>query len=110
MRWGQKDMYVDLGAKQLLAAQQGERKIAVEIKSFISPSEIADLKDAVGGFVMYRAVMRRLEPERTLYLAVSNSVFDTLFQEPIGTLLIETENLHIIVFDSDNQRVVQWIP
>jgi hypothetical protein len=95
MRWGQKDMYVDLGAKRLLAAQQGERKIAVEIKSFISPSEMADLKDAIGGFVLYRAVMRLREPERILYLAVRDTIedgcqghriFNTLFQEPIGTV------------------------
>ena len=26
LKWGQKDMYVDLGAKQLLAAEQGTRK------------------------------------------------------------------------------------
>lgn len=29
LKWGQKDMYVDLGAKQLLAAEQGSKKIAV---------------------------------------------------------------------------------
>ena len=86
MRWGQKDIYVDLGAKRLLAAQQGERKIAVEIKSFISPSEMADLKDAIGGFVLYRAVMRLREPERILYVAVRDRIFNTLFQEPIGTV------------------------
>lgn len=80
LKWGQKDMYVDLGAKQLLAAEQGTKKIAVEIKSFVSPSEMADLKDAIGGFIMYRAVINRLEPERTLYLAIRDSVFITLFE------------------------------
>jgi hypothetical protein len=67
LRWGTKDMYVDLGAKQLLAAEQGEQKIAVEIKSFVGASEIEDLKNAVGQFVLYRAVMRQTEPDRTLY-------------------------------------------
>ncbi len=109
LKWGQKDMYVDLGAKQLLAAEQGNRKIAVEIKSFVSPSEMADLKDAIGGFVMYRAVIWRVEPERTLYLAIRDSVFTTLFEEPIGTLLIETENLNLLVFNPETQRITQWI-
>ena len=80
---------------------------------------MADLKDAIGGFVLYRAVMRLRELERILYLEVRDTIedgcqghriFNTLFQEPIGTLLIEAENLYIIVFDSDNQRIVQWIP
>ncbi len=110
LKWGLKDMYVDLGAKQLLAAEQGTKKIAVEIKSFISPSEMADLKEAIGGFIMYRAVIRRIKPDRTLYLAVRDSVFTTLFEEPIGTLLRESENLNLLVFNSETERIVQWIP
>jgi len=110
LKWGQKDMYVDLGAKQLLAAEQGTKKIAVEIKSFVSPSEMADLKDAIGGFIMYRAVIQRIEPQRTLYLAVRDSVFTALFEEPIGTPLIETENLKLLVFNPGTERIIQWIP
>jgi XisH protein len=51
LKWGQKDMYVDLGAKQLLAAEQGTRKIAVEIKSFVSPSEMADLRGCLKSII-----------------------------------------------------------
>jgi len=94
----------------VLAAEQGSKKIAVEIKSFVSPSEMADLKDAIGGFIMYRAVIHRLEPKRTLYLAVRDSVFTALFEEPIGTLLIETENLKLLVFNPETERIIQWIP
>jgi hypothetical protein len=104
------DMYVDLGAQQLLAAEQGNKKIAVEIKSFVSPSEMQDLKDAIGGFVMYRAVIQRIEPERTLYLAVRDNIFTALFEEPIGKLLIEAENLYLVVFNPESETIVQWIP
>lgn len=92
-----------------MAAEQGSRKIAVEIKSFVSPSEMADLKDAIGGFSIYRAVIHRLEPERTLYLAVRDSVFTALFEEPIGKLLIEAENLKLLVFNPETERIIQWI-
>ncbi len=34
MRWGTRDMYVDLGASLLVAAEKEEVKIAVELKSF----------------------------------------------------------------------------
>ena len=37
--WGKKDMYVDLGAETLLAAEKDQRRIAVEIKSFVGKSE-----------------------------------------------------------------------
>lgn len=110
LRWGTKDMYVDLGARQLLAAEQGDHKIAVEIKSFVSPSEMVDLGDALRQFVMYRAVLNRLEPERTLYLAVRDITFNSLFEEPIGKLLVVSENLRIVVFKATNEVIVTWIP
>jgi hypothetical protein len=47
LQWGAKDLYIDLGAEQLLAAEKGERKIAVEIKGFVSPSAVADLENAL---------------------------------------------------------------
>jgi hypothetical protein len=48
LKWGVKDMYVDLGAEQLIAAEKDLRKIAVEVKSFLGPSEMADLERAIG--------------------------------------------------------------
>ncbi|HEU4410582.1 MAG TPA: element excision factor XisH family protein [Polyangiaceae bacterium] len=44
-------LYVDLGAERLLAAEKGPRQIAVEIKTFAGPSDVRDLEDAVGQFV-----------------------------------------------------------
>ena len=38
IKWGKKDRYVDLGAEQLLAAEKGKRKIAVEVKGFLGHS------------------------------------------------------------------------
>ena len=108
--FGGVNMAVDLGAEKLIAATKDRQKIAVEIKSFVSPSEMADLKDAIGGFVLYRAVMNRLEPDRILYLGVRDTVFTDLFEEPIGKLLRESENLNLLVFNSDTERITQWIP
>jgi hypothetical protein len=110
LRWGTKDMYVDLGAKQLLAAELEEQKIAVEIKSFMGYSDIEDLRNAVGQFVMYRAVLRKTEPDRILYLAVRETTYKSTFEEPIGQLLIETENLNLLIFEPKQEVIVRWIP
>ncbi|MBI3958733.1 MAG: XisH family protein [Chloroflexi bacterium] len=109
LQWGSKDMYVDLGAEQLLAAEKGGRKIAVEIKSFVGPSEIEDLKNAVGQFVLYRTIMRKTEPDRELYIAVRQAIFLELFEEPVGTLLLESEHIRLIVFDPQAEEIVKWI-
>jgi hypothetical protein len=55
--WGPKDLYVDLGAEHLLGAVQGERKIAVEIKSFVGPSLVTDLEHALGQYILYHDIM-----------------------------------------------------
>ncbi len=46
IQWGRKDLFIDLGAEKLIAASQDGRKIAVESKSFISPSPVSDLEKA----------------------------------------------------------------
>lgn len=67
MKWGVKDMYVDLGAEQIVTAEKSGQKIAVEIKSFVGASELNDIESAVGQYFVYRSVMTRTEPTRTLH-------------------------------------------
>ncbi|WP_322744743.1 element excision factor XisH family protein [Cuspidothrix issatschenkoi] len=47
---------------------------------------------------------------RILYLGVRDTVFTDLFAEPFGKLLRESENLNLLVFNSDAERITQWIP
>jgi hypothetical protein len=110
LRWGAKDMFVDLGAERLLAAEKGQRKIAVEIKSFVGLSEMADLEQAVGQYMVYHDVLSRVEPDRELFLAVTGAVFADLFEEPIGRILLENRRLRLIVFDPQTEVIQQWIP
>jgi len=104
------DMYVDLAAEQVIAAERDGRQIAVEIKSFIGPSEIEDLKNALGQFILYRTVMLNTEPDRELYLAIRQVTFLELFEEPIGKLLIESEHIQLIVFNPLAEEIIRWIP
>jgi hypothetical protein len=110
LQWGRKDMYVDLGAEQLLGAEKDMRKIAVEIKSFSGLSEMDDLEKAVGQFVLYHDVLKRVEPDRILYLAVNEATFIDLFEEPIGTLLIENKRVRLLVFDPEQEVIERWTP
>ncbi len=108
LRWGRKDMYVDLGAKRLIVAERSEQKIAVEVKSFLGLSEMQAFRDAVGQFAIYRAVLRRTYPDYVLYLAIRDLIYDSFFEEPIGQILIEDENLKLIIFDAEKEEILQW--
>jgi hypothetical protein len=110
LQWGAKDMYVDLGAEQLLAAEKGSRKIAVEVKSFVGLSEMDDLEKAIGQYVVYHDVLLRVEPERELYLAINEETFINLFEEPIGKLLLDNRRVRLVVFNPQTEVICQWLP
>jgi hypothetical protein len=109
LEWGKKDLYVDLGAEQLIAAENAERKIAVEIKSFVGRSDIDDLEKALGQYILYYDILSEREPERVLYLAIRNAVYTDLFEEPIGKLLLNKGRVKLIVFDPHTEVIIKWI-
>ena len=106
--WGRKDMYVDLGAKRLILATRSLEKIAVEVKSFLGESEMQACRDAVGQFAIYRSVLRRTYPEYKLYLAIRDLVYSSFFEEPIGQIMIEDEQLKLIVFNAEEECITRW--
>jgi len=95
--FGQKDVFVDIGAEKAIAAQKQGEKIAVEIKSFLGASDIRDLEMAVGQYVFYRSLISRLEPERKLFLAVPEIVFNN------------TLKIALIAFNPQQEIIVKWI-
>ncbi|MDF0554009.1 element excision factor XisH family protein [Kamptonema sp. UHCC 0994] len=108
LKIGRRSAFVDLGAEKLIAAERDSEKIAVEIKSFLSPSPINDLENAWGQFFLYARALQKREPDRRLYLAVSRNTFETLFQEEAGQLLLEEPDFRMIVFDFISEEIIQW--
>jgi len=103
------NIYVDLGAQRLIAASKEDQKIAVEIKSFVGKSEIDDLEDALGKYVLYLSLLEEKDPDRTLFLAVTREAFGSVFSEPFSQVLIRKLNLRIIIFDDKKEEIVKWI-
>ncbi len=108
LKWGNDLLYVDLGAEQLLTAKKEDRKIAVEVKSFVSYSSMADLENALGQYILYRNIIEELEPDWTLYLAVHEEVFATIFEESLGQMLIRKNHLKLLIFNRAEEVIVKW--
>ena len=106
---GKKELFVDLGAESLIGASSGNHKIAVEIKSFIGRSDVNDLENALGQYILYLDILEELEPDRELYLAVRDETFSNIFEEPIGQVLIRKRRLKILVFNAGQEVIQQWI-
>jgi hypothetical protein len=109
LTFGQKDVFVDLGAERVIAAQKDNEKIAVEIKSFQGASDIRDLELALGQYVFYRSLLTRFEPGRKLFLAVPDSVLVNTLQEPIARPVLTDLSVALIAFDPQREVIVQWI-
>lgn len=109
LKWGLRELFVDLGASKLLAAQKGERKIAIEIKSFVKISPVTDLEEALGQYILYRNILEETQPLREIYLAIRQATYREIFSEPIGNLVVEKNSLRLLVFDPEKEVIVQWI-
>ncbi len=104
-----RNLFVDLGAERLLAAERGTEKIAVEVKSFTRPSDMKDLEEAVGQFVLYARLLKRYYPNHTLYLAVSEDIRRTVFEEEAGHTLIEDGIIRLVTFEPTQEVIIRWI-
>jgi hypothetical protein len=110
LSYGGRDLYVDLGAeRQTLAAERVGQRIAVEIQSFLSLSPVRDLEEAVGQYGVYRAILGETDPDRRLYLAVPRRVFESLLSERFGQVVVARLQLRLLVYEEEQERIVQWI-
>ncbi|NES68621.1 MAG: fatty-acid oxidation protein subunit alpha [Okeania sp. SIO2D1] len=100
---------IDLGAQQLLAAERGEEKIAVEIKTFLSDSPLTDYHNALGQFLNYRLALEISDPKRILYLAIPVVAYDTFFKGEFAQISLERYEIKLIIYDSIKEVIVRWI-
>ncbi|MCU0347571.1 MAG: hypothetical protein MUC59_11555 [Saprospiraceae bacterium] len=105
---GRRKGFIDLGA-EILAAEKGVAKIAVEIKSFLGSSDLYQFEDALGQFLVYLPALTKKEPERTLYLAVPEEFYDNFFEDSYFLEIAELYKLKMLVFNEKNNTIIKWI-
>jgi hypothetical protein len=107
---GRKRLSADLGAERLINAEKGTQKIVVEVKSFVGRSDVKDLEQALGQYILYRQVLNEMGIDRSLYLAISQPIFNSVFTIELGQVLLKNQIIKLIVFDDKSEAIVQWIP
>ena len=110
LKIGKKRLAADLGAERLISAENETRKIVVEVKSFVGQSDVKDLEQALGQYVLYRQILDEMGVDRILYLAVSQVVFNAVFTIELGQVLLRNQVIKLIVFDDESEAIVEWIP
>ena len=99
---------IDLGAERVLAAEKDNRKIAVEIKSFICESQITDYHLALGQFLNYHLFLQESEPERELFLAVPQDAYNSFFKKEIIRKSAVIHSLKLIVYEPLEEVILEW--
>jgi hypothetical protein len=107
--YGDVQMQIDLGAERIIAATKDQETIAVEIKSFISPSAISEFHTAVGQYLNYRRALRSQEPQRTLYLAVPSQTYQDFFRLRFIEEGVREYQMSLVIYDIEDRRILQWI-
>lgn len=102
-------LYADLGAEKPIAAEKGEQKIVIEVKSFLGASKFQDLKEALGQYDIYRYLLEETAPERKLYVAISNEAYSNFFSQEVIKLILDKHQLPLIIVDVNQEEVLKWI-
>lgn len=101
-------LFADLAVERCLSEEQIERKIVIEIKSFIGRSFVEELQKALGQYTMYRNLLAETSPEYEIYLAINKAVYDNFFEQTAVQVIVEANELALLVVDIDHERVVTW--
>ena len=75
------ELYPDLAVEKFISETQKQRKIIIEIKSFISLSLIKDFQLALGQYIFYRDLIQLAQDEyQEIYLAIKDEIYNSFFQ------------------------------
>jgi hypothetical protein len=102
-------LYADLAAERPLGAQRQDRRIVVEIKSFLGPSLYHDWELALGQYEVYRRLLQITDPDRELFLAIGSAVYEVFFKRKSVRLVTRLAEVRLLVIRLDTQEVEQWI-
>jgi hypothetical protein len=82
------DLNLDIIADKLISAEQGDRRIAVEVKSFSNPSATYDFHQAVGQYLHYQMALNYLGIKRTPYLAIPEAIYTNYLMHPFSKIAL----------------------
>lgn len=103
------ELRADLGAEKTLAAEKNERKIAIELKEFTAVSGVSELEKTIGQLQLYQWALERQEPERKLFLAITEMAYAKYFEKPLFQLAVQRNKIDLLIYRPDLEEIVEWI-
>ena len=106
--FGGVEMFINIGAEQVLGAERNGEKIAVEVKSFVGLSATTEFNSALGQFLKYQLALEEEQPDRTLYLAIPVDTYRSFFSLELPRRLVERYQVRLIVYNPKKEEIFKW--
>ena len=100
-------VYIDIHAAR---GVNGDRQqiLLAEIKCFPNRSSTTrELYIAIGQYIIYRAVLNELQNQTTLYLAIPETVYQSIFDSTVMRA-INDSNIKLVIVNLEQEQIVQW--
>ena len=101
---------LDIGAERFEVNKGNVKmKIAVEVKNFRERKDYAnEFEKAVGQVTTYKRLLRRFEPDRDTFLAISVEAYEKVFSDPDIRDIVTDSNIKLVVFDPASDTIKKW--
>lgn len=110
IQYGNVRMQADLGAEKIFAAEKDSRKIVVEVKVFDGTgSFISKFHTATGQYGNYKALLQKINPDRQIYLAISNFTYLDYFCGIGIQEILAYHKIKLIIFNPRTEEILQWM-
>jgi XisH protein len=93
-----------------LAAEKAGEKIAVEVKSFVQPSALDEFHLALGQYRNYQLALLQRDPERMLYMAAPDDIYDRFLTLPFIQDALRYNNVRYFISNPPMEVIVRWHP
>jgi hypothetical protein len=97
-------MFIDL------KIENGQQQVAlIEIKG-LAKSLIHDLMELVGQYQLYRVALDLIDDKTPIYVAISQYDYRRIISKAVGVELIHRFSIPLVIYDSKQEKIIQWIP
>jgi XisH protein len=103
------EVSIDLGSEKVSDLPNETRKIAVSVKSFVRSTSLLKYQLALVKFLNDREILKRLEGDRSLYLAVPMQNYRRFLHEESLRNSLNEAQVKTIVFDPIEGSIDRWI-
>jgi hypothetical protein len=101
-------LQTDLGAEKIITAEKESSRIAVEVKSFVHISIMHDFLLAVGQYYVYKKILAKNDPNRVLYIALPDFVFNRIEKFEWAQEVIRDLSIKFVLYNTNSQTITSW--